>query len=270
MYAGSGEVVRADVGVSVSSRAIRKRRILPDELFDARIAEAYRRAGSKVHLLREQVEQRRLGLRIEGVSLWSLPSCLQVQGLCAWNAFALQTLGEALLGADGAPHSRATATQTLALFAEVEPWLSRGLQAGVNEEFALDGDVPASLPVRGELELASQTRLAVMLRAMRSLRHHAEVAASILDEAKPPPDHPVHLGRLCELRAQSSSAADYAEGLYHPQLPPRLCEQVQRRLWTAIHGYYLLGQLLNMPHLEAWPKTLMLHNRWYRLVGSLH
>ncbi len=151
VYADSGEVVRADTSNSVSSRATRKRRIVPDELFGQGVAEAYRRAGSKVHLLRERVEQRRLALRIDGADPWCLPSCLQVQALCAWNAFALQILGEALLEPEGAPHSHGTATQALALFAEVETWLSYGLQAADNEQFVLDRDVPASLPVGGSL-----------------------------------------------------------------------------------------------------------------------
>ncbi len=99
------------------------------------------------------VEKRRDELLEAHADLWDLDSSTQAQFLCSWNAFALQTLGDAFLQADytADPKTvgfvpRVTERQVLALYSEVEPWVSREHQSQSNPEYRFDVMVPALLP----------------------------------------------------------------------------------------------------------------------------
>jgi hypothetical protein len=67
---------------------------------DAATVEAYRRAGAAAYSDQSDAEQVRTDLVLAGRSLWTARPDQASQLLCAWNAFALQTLGDALVEAD--------------------------------------------------------------------------------------------------------------------------------------------------------------------------
>src|SRR5262245_15442438 len=62
--------------------------------------EAYRRAGAVAYQDLLDAEQLRADLAAGGVSLWTMRRHQASQLLCAWNACALQTLGDQLVEAD--------------------------------------------------------------------------------------------------------------------------------------------------------------------------
>jgi hypothetical protein len=62
--------------------------------------EAYRRAGAAAYSDQADAERVRSELVLSGRSIWTAPLHQASQLLCAWNAFALQTLGDELVEAD--------------------------------------------------------------------------------------------------------------------------------------------------------------------------
>ncbi len=62
--------------------------------------EAYRRAGAAAYQDMMDAEQLRAALVASGSGLWRASQAQASQLLCAWNSFALQTLGDELVEAD--------------------------------------------------------------------------------------------------------------------------------------------------------------------------
>lgn len=91
--------------------------------------EAYRRAGFAVQELLQQVAYRRLECELEGLDPWDVGPSRQAELVCAWNAFALQTLGDALSDTSKGRVSAASSRQALAFYEQVEGWLNRARQA---------------------------------------------------------------------------------------------------------------------------------------------
>jgi hypothetical protein len=225
--------------------------------------EAYRRAGLAVDELLKDVEDKRLDLKIQGIDPWHVDPATQVEFLCAWNAFALQSLGDAFLDADYRADPATvgflppiTAAQVDALYGHVEEWLSRANQARCNPGYQLDLRVPADLPAWAEVEPCPRQHLEAMLAATDVLRTHAESAMALFDTAHAPADKQGTIHYLHQLLADASTKVDYARRLQGGYVSEELHEQIQRQLEGALEGYYHVGQLLAMPPLaDAWRRT---------------
>ena len=218
--------------------------------------EAYRRAGGAVYDLLRQAEDRRLDLKLRGVDPWSVEPATRAELLCAWNAFALQTLGDQLLDADyrAAPATvgyvpAVTAAQILAFYGQVESWLCRAHEARSNPGYRLDVSMPADLPPWSEVEPCPRAHLEARLAATGSLRSHAEAALVTFQEVPTPPGRLPAVQRLRQLLAEATAKADYAERLWAQEVPVELHERIERSAKEAIERYYDLGQLLAMPEL---------------------
>jgi hypothetical protein len=218
--------------------------------------EAYRRGGQAVYDLLQQVENRRLELKIEGLNPWTVDPATQAQFLCAWNAFVLQTLGDQFLEADyqGNPATTGyvppmTAEQSLAFYSQVGSWLSRARQAQNNPAYRLDVRLPAYLPPWGDDKPCPTTHLDGMVAATRLLRTHAEAAIAVFESETIPPDKQTAIHQIRQLLAAATSEAEYAEQLWAPNLPQEVHEQVEERAKNALECYYHLGQILAMPQL---------------------
>jgi hypothetical protein len=117
--------------------------------------EAYRRAGAAAYQDMLDAEQLRVSLASYGDSLWTARPHQASQLLCAWNAFALQTLGDQLVEADYQADSRTigylppvTAEQAAAFLGEVEHWSAQARRAASDETYDVTAEiaVPAPLP----------------------------------------------------------------------------------------------------------------------------
>lgn len=107
----------------------------------------------------EQAERERLHAAAEGRTPWTMPPAKQAELLCTWNAFVLQTLGNAFLDADYRDNPATvgfvppiTADQVLRFYTPVEGWLTRAQQAHADPNFRLDVAVPADVPAWSEVE----------------------------------------------------------------------------------------------------------------------
>lgn len=220
--------------------------------------EAYRRAGNAVYDLLKQVEEQRLAMKIQGTSPWQADSAAQALFLCAWNAFALQTLGDEFLDADFRADPATvgyvppvTAQQVHAFYAQVEEWISRAHQAQSNPTYRLDVHLPADLPPWVEVDPCPRPHLEAMLAAARSIRTHAEAALATSETDSLPKDAQSTVQQVRQLVAAANTHAEYADGLWSQRVTSEVHEQIERHLKAALEGYYHLGQCLAMPSLAV-------------------
>lgn len=220
--------------------------------------EAYRRAGLAVYELQQRVEEQRLALKVQGIPPGKVDPATQAQFLCAWNAFALQTLGDAFLDADYRADPSTvgyvppvTAEQVQLFYAQVEEWVSRAQQAASNPAYRLDVHVPADLPAWIQAEPCPVVHLEAILAATKTLQTHAEAAMAVYEGAGVTPEAARAGQRLRQLLAAASAEADYAQRLGGGPVSPALHEQIERHAKTAVEGFYHLGQALAMPELAA-------------------
>ena len=176
--------------------------------------------------------------------------------LCAWNAFALQTLGDKFLEADYSLNPvtagfvpPVTAEQVLAFYSQVEGWLNRAQQAHSNPGYRLDVGVPADLPVWSEIEPCPNAHLEGMRAAMRALRAHAETALGFFEAMGAPPNKQATIHQARQLWAAATTTARYAEDLWGGTPAAELHEQIEDHLKEAIERLYRLGQMLAVPAL---------------------
>lgn len=224
---------------------------------------AYRRAGSAVYDLLDQVEARRLDMKIRGVDPWTAEPGVQAEMLCAWNAFALQTLGDHFLDADDEADPatagyvpRVTAEQVMAFYRQVEAWLSRANQARSNPRYQIDVAVPAELPPWVAVEPCPHAHLRGILGACDGIQRFADAAVGVVQQSAPP-ERQEAAGQLRQILADASTKAAYAERLLDGSMG-RMSQQthseIERSAKYAMAQYYLLGQLLAMPSLLERPR----------------
>lgn len=228
----------------------------------AETLDAYRRASLSVFELLDQVERERLTSRAEGKTPWSLAPGARAVAVCAWNAYVLQTLGNAFLDADYQTHPGTigfvppiTADQVLRFYEPVEPWLRRARQAQASSGFVLEVAVPAPLPVWSDVEPCPNTHLKGMLHAMRTLRDHTQAAMHYLGSAEPTTPEQIRQ-RECirEHFVAAATRARYADDMHGTDPSREVHERVEEHLKAAIEQFYLVGQLVAMPeHASAAP-----------------
>jgi hypothetical protein len=222
----------------------------------AHTLEAYRRASLSVYEMLDHTEQKRLDVKIEGHHPWEVPQATQAEILCAWNAYALQLLGDKFIEADYAndPMTRGylppiTSDQILVFYEQVEGWMSRARQAHSNPNYRLDVGVPAALPAWSEVEPCPNAHLQGMLAAMRGLTDHAQLAMTFFEETVSPESKQNSVGYARQLWAAAKSKADYANNLWGGNPSRDLHERIEEQVKDAIIQLYRLGQLLAMPEL---------------------
>jgi hypothetical protein len=232
---------------------------LQDEV-PATTLEAYRRASLPVFEVMDLAEARRLECATAGLSPWTVPPATRTELLCAWNAYVLQTLGDAFLDADyeASPATigyvpPATARQVLGFYEQVEEWLDRARRAHASPDYRLDVEVPADLP-GWSAHPSTGGHLAGVLRAMRAVGEHTAAAMAFLPDEAPGGDaQQAQLNRIRQLYASAASKARYATDL----LGAGATREVQARLEPyardAIELFYTVGQLAADPWLAVDP-----------------
>ncbi|MFC4425197.1 hypothetical protein [Deinococcus navajonensis] len=114
---------------------------------DAHTLYAYRRAGTQIHPMLDAAERRRFELLVSGTGPFAVKRHVGLELAFAWNAFALQTLGDKMLEADEAANPGTAGfvppvafDQVQGYDEQVQRWLGFASQAADDPEF----DVPAS------------------------------------------------------------------------------------------------------------------------------
>jgi len=231
---------------------------------------AYRRAGTDVQNLLADIEAERAAATVAGNDSWSSPEGTQVARLCAWSAFALQTVADQLVDADyeGQPATAGylppvTAEQALAFYMQVPTWVRWARQAQANPSFTPEVALPAGLPSWSAIEPCPRAHLVAMRSALSQLRLHTSAAMADLHLGADDPERERAHGRIHEVLADADAAASYADRLWAPEIPASVHEAIEDHAKRAVERYYLAGQLLAMPRLalQAPPNPLVTGRR---------
>jgi hypothetical protein len=226
--------------------------------------EAYRRAGGVAYQDMTDAEQLRASLAASGAGLWGATPAQGSRLLCAWNAFALQTLGDELVEADYRADPRTkgflppvTAEQAAAFLGEVEQWSSRARRAADDATYDITAEVALTVPLPGwvKVEPCPRAHLDAMLAAARAMRGRAEAALADFIRTDPPRGREDTAARLRGRAAEADSVVAYGEALWSPDAPAEVHERVENSLRRGIAAYYELGQLLAMPVLADRPQV---------------
>jgi hypothetical protein len=225
---------------------------------DAAVLEVLRRAGKAAYGERLKADEVRAELTASGGSLWNVPVGTASQLLAAWNAFVLQSLGEALLDADYTADPgtvgfvpAVTFTQAEAWLSAVEDWVSLARQARSNPDLDLTEEhaLPAELPEWPDVHPCPAEHLLALLTVVPALREDVDVMLFALEQAGVPTTRRAAFNRLKQLAAEAASAADYAMALRTRQDHPGLQTLVEDKLRLALELWYQAGQLAAMPRL---------------------
>jgi hypothetical protein len=230
----------------------------------ASTVEAYRRAGGAAYQEMTDAEELRASLAASGAGLWGASPGEGSRLLCAWNAFALQTLGDELVEADYRADPGTvgflppvTAEQAAAFLGEVEQWSSRARRAAHDATYDITAEVALPVPLPGwvKAEPCPRAHLDAMLAAARAMRGRAEAALADLVRTGPPRGGEDAERRLRGRVAEASSVVEYGEALWSPDASATVHERAENSLRRGIAAYYELGQLLAMPVLTSQPQV---------------
>ncbi|MGY0237052.1 hypothetical protein [Longispora urticae] len=228
---------------------------------DATLLEALRQAGKAAYGELLAGERLRETLAAEGVSLWRASPAVGSQLLATWNAYVLQTLGEAFLDADYAARPRTagfvppvTFGQVSEWFTAVRGWLSRARQSRANPDYDLAAELalPAALPPWVEVTPCPPEHMAAMFAAIPPVCEHAEFALHALETGDVPASHRGAVNQLRQMTAEAAAALDYALSLRtvataSPDV--RLHDLIEDNLKHALGLWFTVGQLACMPRL---------------------
>lgn len=226
--------------------------------------EAYRRAGSIAYQDMTDADELRTSLGESGDGLWGATPAQASRLLCAWIAFALQTLGDELVEADYRADPRTvgylppvTAEQAVAFLGEVEHWATRTRRAASDSTYDVTAEIalPVPLPAWSEVEPCPQAHLSAMLATARAMRGRAEAAMADLVRTPPPDGKRDAAERLRGMAAEADTVTSFGEALWSPDATAEVHERVENSLRRGIDAYYRLGQFLAMPALLDRPEV---------------
>jgi len=175
----------------------------------------------------------------------------QVFRLCAWNAFALQTIAESLLDADTEADPatagyvpRSTLDYAGACLDEVAEWLREARIVQSDAGSRISARLPARLPRWHRDEPTKESELAGLRRAFETLAARAESAVGAAAAA-----HQAEAGTLRRVCAEMKVAAEYAGAIGAHGAGAVDRGEARSRLLDALEHAYLLGQLTVLPSL---------------------
>jgi hypothetical protein len=205
--------------------------------------EARRRAGSIAYSLAEEADA------TEGTDRGA-----QLFRLCAWNAYAFQTLVDTLIDCDARadPATAGYVARSTLRFVDpcvdqVPQWIRYARMAQGDPNLHLDNRLPASLPEWLHDEPTTGTELVGLRTAYEALQPRVETSLQAL--AASGSADPGTLAQLRRMLAEMTSAAEYAVALLRPDLGPVDRGEVRWRLLDALGQAIDLGQVLAMPSL---------------------
>lgn len=205
--------------------------------------EARRRAGAIAYSLAEEADA------VEGGD-----RSAQLFRLCAWNAFAFQTIVDTLIESDARtdPATAGFVPRSTLRFAEpcidrVPRWISYARMAQGDPDMRLAERLPAALPEWAHDEPTTGGELVGLQAAYEALQPRVETSLQAL-AARGSAD-PQALAHMRRMLAEMTSAAEYAAALLRPGLGAVDRGEVRWRLLDALGRAVALGQVLAMPSL---------------------
>jgi hypothetical protein len=178
---------------------------------------------------------------------WLQPPQTQLFLLCAWNAFALQSIADHALPVDEVA-DEAIVAFAQACLVEVPTWIGAARALTADAHYRPTTALPAPLPVWPRLTAVTDDHTRVLRAATEALSPAAEYDATRLEQTAP-----ADCGDLVrELRLQIEqlrTAQDFAAGLQAKAATAGELGEVRDELCRALQGAYRLGQLAAMPSL---------------------
>jgi hypothetical protein len=177
----------------------------------------------------------------------------QLFRLCAWNAFALQTIADTLIERDAQadPPTAGYVPRSTLHFAgacvdEVPVWIRCARIAEGDSEARLAAGLPAQLPRWQYDEPTTAGELDGLRAAYEALQPRVETD---VETATGAPTDARFAARARRALAEMKAAAEYAEALMRRDLGPVDRGEVRRRLLDALEQAFELGQMLALPTL---------------------
>ena len=205
--------------------------------------EARRRAGAMAYSLAEEADA------VEGTD-----RSAQLFRLCAWNAFAFQTVVDTLIESDARsdPATAGFVPRSTLHFAEpcvdrVPQWIRYARMAQGDPELRLGERLPATLPEWLHDEPTTGGELVGLRAAYEALQPRVETSLQALAESGNVEVHA--LAHMRRMLAEMTSGAEYAAALLRPGLGAVDRGEVRWRLLDALGRAIELGQVLAMPSL---------------------
>ncbi|MFL5912997.1 MAG: PRC-barrel domain-containing protein [Gaiellaceae bacterium] len=178
----------------------------------------------------------------------------QLFKLCAWNAFALQTIADTLIDCDAQDDPatagyvpRSTLRYATACIEQVPRWISCARIVRDDPEARLAASLPASLPPWVFDESTTPGELHGLRTAYEALQPRVETGLQALAAAQAVDAS--RLGQMRRLLAEMRSSVEYAEAIMRPNLGPVDRGEVRARLLKALRNAFELGQVLVVPTL---------------------
>lgn len=176
------------------------------------------------------------------------------QLLCTWNAYALVSLAQAFIDAEGLEAGRpgflprVTEQQALVLLADVPAWLARAQRAVVDPGYdvATELALPTPLPPWVVVEPCPRSHVLAMQAAGRAMLERIEAELASLAQV---PATVAVSARLRGAAAQAQSQLQSAAAILSAGRAGRIHESVEQPLRAAVGECYVLGQLLARPML---------------------
>jgi hypothetical protein len=200
--------------------------------------EARRRAGRAAY-----------GLVEEADSLQGDDRSAQLFRLCAWNAFALQTIADNLIEADAASDPgtagyvpRSTLLYVGACLDEVPNWIKQARVAQNDPTARPAGGLPSRLPAWRHDEPTRPSELHGLRAAYEVLQARTEGRVLALSPEQTRAS--VELRRVC---SEMKSAAEYAQAIGTRHVGAVDRGEARWRFVDALQHAFLLGQLLALP-----------------------
>lgn len=201
-----------------------------------------RRAGTSAYSLAE-----------EAASTTGADRTARLFRLCAWNAFAFQTIADTMLDVDTSDDPRTAgyvARSTLhfvdTCLDQVPVWIraARIVQSDPSSQLKL----PAALPRWTYDEPTTAIELHGLRSAYEALYPRVATDLQTLEAAAVP-----ELDHIRREFAEMTSSVDYAQGLDLRGIGPVERGEVRARLLDGMQRVFLLGQLLAVPSLVEMP-----------------
>ena len=222
---------------------------------DASTLEAFRRAGSAVYDLADEVEEKRQLLCLAGRSPWQFPMQFQTELLCSWNALVLQSLGDRLLlddyltdpDTEGLVPS-VTLEQAEQFYGQVASWLVAARMASASDRYRVRRALPTALP-RWDPGIRPPGHLRVLQGMCDFLLGRLKpVVGWSRDLQAAKSTHEATHAVMQELLAEADARSDYADDLL---LAPSdaLLRTADNELQRSLSKLFLLGQYAAMPGL---------------------
>lgn len=209
-------------------------------------------AAAVAYELYLSAEQLRSELAAAGITPATASPAESSQLLCTWNAYALVSLAQAFVDAEGLESGkpgflpRVTAQQALTLLSEVALWVARARRAATDPGFDVAAEValPSPLPPWVIVEPCPRSHALAMQAAGRAMLDRVEAELASLEQM---PAASAETLRLRGMATQTHSQLQSAAAVLSAARGAQAHEGIEQPLRAAVSECYALGQLLARP-----------------------